>query len=373
MASSLSQTGRKRLNEFFVQMRKAYGVDDLTAEFNVSPTLEQRLETKIQESSSFLQQISVHGVEELAGATVGMSFTGFIGKRTNTKAGHDRRAVDPHSLGQREYYCNEAEYDLQIDWATVDMWAKFQDFYRKWQAGTTQQIALNRIMVGFWGQYQATETTNAGYAAAGAPVFDMGQDFHEGWLQFIIRNAPDKVWGMNTDGSVDPIKVGPGGDFENMDALVFDLRHEVLPRAYRKAPNMVAMLGDKAYKAEVLRLYNANGDTASEKKPLDMYLQQYTFGRTPVADVPYFPEYGLLISPTANLSYYYQTGSRRRSIEDNKHRKCVEDFQFIREDFVVEDLDQVAMVHPDALQVPDGNGGWTGVAAADAWAVEIPA
>lgn len=373
MASSLSQTGRQKLNEFFALMRKTYGVDDLTEEFTVTPTLEQRLETRIQESSSFLQQISVQGVEQLAGATVGMSFSGFIGKRTHTKGGHDRKAVDPHSLGEKAYMCHESEYDLMIDWATVDQWAKFKDFYRKWAAGVSQQIALNRIMVGFWGQYESQETSNAGYTAAGGTVHDMGQDFHEGWLQYIIRNAPEKVWGMNPDGTVDPIRVGPGGEYENMDALVFDLRHEVLPRAYRKAPDMVAMLGDKAYKAEVLRLYNANGDTASEKKPLDMYLQQYTFGRTPVADVPYFPEYGMLITPPRNLAYYYQTGSRRRSIEDNKHRKCVEDFQFLREDFVVEDLDQVAMVHPDAIQVPDGAGGWAGVAAADAWAVEIPA
>ncbi|QLQ31623.1 MAG: P2 family phage major capsid protein [Candidatus Thiothrix singaporensis] len=82
------------------------------------------------------------------------------------------------------------------------------------------------------------ETSNAGYAAAGATIHDMGQDFHEGWLQYIIRHAPEKVWGMNADGSVDPIKVSPGGDFKNMDALVFDARHSLLPRAYRKSPDM---------------------------------------------------------------------------------------------------------------------------------------
>lgn len=365
---ALSTQGRTALNNFRSQMATAYGVANVAEEFSVTPLMEERLENHIQESSSFLGAINTQGVEQLSGRTVGMSFNGFIGKRTNS-AVHDRIAVDPHNLDKNEYLCLEAEYDTQIPWATIDQWAKFKDFYKRWAAGVSQQIALNRIMVGFWGQAEAEETSNAGYAAEGATIHDMGQDFHTGWIKYIMAHAPDKVWGLKPDGSIDPIKVGPGGDYENMDALVFDLRFEVLPRVYRNAPDMKAMLGSKVYKAEVLRLYNSNGDEAAQKKPLDMYLQQHQFGKTPVLDVPYFPEYGLLITPPKNLGYYYQIGSRRRSIEDNKHRKRVEDFQFLNEDFVIEDLDQVAMVHPDAIQVPDGNGGWKGVTADDQWSI----
>ncbi len=371
---ALSALGQQRFNELRQDLCEVYGVRDLSEEFNVEPTIQQQIERRITESSSFLQAITTLGVDEMAGAKLGMSFSGFIGKRTNTKAQHDRKSVDPHRLDQSGFVVNESEYDVLIDWLTVDTWAKFPEFYTLWQAGVAQQIAENRIQAGFWGQFTAPETKNAGYAPdAEAAMYPMGQDFHMGWLQYIIHHAgADKVWGLADDGvTVEAINVGPGGDFENMDALVFDLVYSVMPRQYRERPDHRAFVGSHLYRQEVLRLYQKNGDIASEKKPLDMYINSYTFGKKSVIDVPFFPEGGVLITSPKNLAHYHQIGSHRRSIENNKHRKGIEDFNFMREDFVIEDLDMVAMVHPDAIQVPDGAGGWTPVVQ-EKWAVTIP-
>jgi len=369
---ALSPQAQQKFEEVRTGLRQLYGVIDLSEEFNVSPAIQQRMEVDITESSSFLKAISTRGVSELGGQKIGLNFSGFIGKRTHTKAGHDRKAFDPHNMDQSDYFCNESEYDSQIDWLTADTWAKYKSFYKKWKVGITKQIALNRIQVGFWGQFTAIETANAGYSDD-PNKYSMGQDFHEGFLQYIINwGGVDKVWGLKADGSIDPIRVGKGGDYENMEALIFDLKHSVLPRQYRKSPTNKVMVGDELYRAEVLRLYNSNGDQASEKKPLDLYIQQHTLGKLPVVDVPFFPEHCVLITPLRNFAHYHQIGSHRRSIEPNKHRKCIEDFNFMREDFVMEDLDRVAMVHPDAIQVRGDDGEWIGVSDEDKWAVEIP-
>ncbi len=357
-------------------LAKQYGVkpEAFADEVAVSSTIQQKLETEITESDEFLKSITSLGVPFESGAKVGVSFTGFIGKRTNTKAMHDRKAIDPHGLDESRYLTRESEYDTMIHWATLDTWAKFRDFYRRWRAGVTHQIALNRIQVGFYGQFSKSETSNAGYAAADDVVYDMGQDFHQGWIAYALDNAgPDKVMGINPEtGEVESIKVGPGGDYENLDALVLDLVHEKLPRQYRNDPAHRAMIGSNLYHQEVMRLYSSNGDTASEKKPLDAYVNQHSFGKKRTRDVPFFPEGGLIITPPANFAHYHLLGSHYRSIENNKHRKCIEDMHRFKEDFVITNLDNFCMVHPDALQVKNKDGEWV-QATPETWAVEIPA
>lgn len=376
MAQQLSTQGAEALYNLRQEIQQAYGLHDIgqIAEgFAVDPTRQQRLEQAITESDSFLKSISSHGVEELSGEKVGMGVSGFIGKRTDTNAGHDRKALDPTSLTARDYFCHESEYDLLIKWAKIDKWAKFRrQFYAMWQRLVVKQQALNRIQVGFWGQYEAIETANAGYSAT-PDKYPMGQDFHMGWLQYIIHWAPEKVWGLNPDGTISTIQVGPGGDFVNLDELITAVKMELLVRQYRKHPDQRALIGEDLYNAEILRFWRSAGDTATEKPAVEAYIEKHKFGQTKALDVPFFPERGVLITPLENISHYTQIGSMRRSIENNKHRKGVEDFTFRNEDFVIEDLDQVCMIHPDAIQVPDGKGGWKALAPADKWAIEIPA
>lgn len=383
----LSREGQAALQTFMQGTAETYGLSgtaDLANEFNVSVEIEQELEKKVSEKSTFWQAITVRPVDELSGEVIRMSASGFIGKRTNTKANHDRHAIDPHNLEAQRYFCHEGEYDRQIEWNTIDSWAKFgkKKFYQMWSDLGSTQIVLNRIMTGFWGQKEALETSNAGYSPDGATIYDMGQDFHKGWLQTLIEVNPKNVIGLSPDGIV-PIYLGAGATkkaeedraegkvaygFENLDALVFTLRQK-LPRAYRDNPDNRVLIGSQLYNDEVLRLYNSNGDEAVQKKPLDMYLAKHQFAKTPVLDVPYFPESGILFTRPKNLAYYYQSGKGRRSIEQNKHRKCVEDFWHIREDFTVEDPEQAIMTHPDAIHIPDGKGGWKAATGDNKWAI----
>ena len=56
---------RKHFNNFAAQVAKLNGVPDATQKFAVDPTIQQRLEKRIQESSDFLSRINMVGVDEL--------------------------------------------------------------------------------------------------------------------------------------------------------------------------------------------------------------------------------------------------------------------------------------------------------------------
>ena len=59
---------RIAFNQYAAQVAKLNGVEDAMEKFAVEPTVQQTLETKIQESSEFLSKINVIGVKEQSGA-----------------------------------------------------------------------------------------------------------------------------------------------------------------------------------------------------------------------------------------------------------------------------------------------------------------
>ncbi|MCV5360357.1 phage major capsid protein, P2 family, partial [Escherichia coli] len=77
--------------------------------------------------------------------------------------------------------------------------------------------ALDRIMIGFNGVKRA-KTSNR----SENPLL---QDVNKGWLQKIREDAPDHVMGSTTTGgetTPGAVKVGKGGEYANLDAVVMD-------------------------------------------------------------------------------------------------------------------------------------------------------
>ena len=60
---------RKKFTSFMGQLAQLNGVDNAAEKFTVEPTIQQKLEDKMQESSAFLGMINVIGVEEQSGET----------------------------------------------------------------------------------------------------------------------------------------------------------------------------------------------------------------------------------------------------------------------------------------------------------------
>jgi len=75
---------RRLYNAYLDQVAKLNGVDSAAEKFTVEPSVQQTLETKIQESSEFLSGINMVGVAEQMGDKIGLGVSGPIASTTNT-------------------------------------------------------------------------------------------------------------------------------------------------------------------------------------------------------------------------------------------------------------------------------------------------
>ena len=82
---------RQKFNEFTGQVAKLNAVSSATVQFNVQPSVQQTLETKMQESVAFLGMINIIQVDDMKGQKVGIGITSTIAGRTDT----DKKTVSP--------------------------------------------------------------------------------------------------------------------------------------------------------------------------------------------------------------------------------------------------------------------------------------
>uniref|UniRef100_UPI002FE2D91E P2 family phage major capsid protein n=1 Tax=Silanimonas lenta TaxID=265429 RepID=UPI002FE2D91E len=118
---------RLQFNAFLEQVARLNGVPSATEKFSVDPSVQQTLETKMQESSAFLQRINIIGVTEQEGEKLGLGIGSPIASTTNTSS-QDRQTRDPSSLDAQRYRCEQTNSDTHITYSKLDAWAKFRDF-----------------------------------------------------------------------------------------------------------------------------------------------------------------------------------------------------------------------------------------------------
>ena len=75
---------RQKFNEFTGQVAKLNAITSAMVQFNVQPSVQQTLETKMQESVAFLSMINMVPVDELKGQKVGIGISSTIAGRTDT-------------------------------------------------------------------------------------------------------------------------------------------------------------------------------------------------------------------------------------------------------------------------------------------------
>lgn len=324
------------------------GVEDVAKKFNVDPSVSQTLETKAQESSEFLTNIGVYPVDELIGEAVGLSTGGMIAGRTNTNGGDGsvrRQPIDPSSTSGATYNLAKTNFDTFLGYAKLDTWAKFPDFATRIQNSILQTIALNRIAIGWNGTHAAPNTDRV--------ANPLGQDVNKGWIQYLRDNAPEKI---ESAGKVaGKITVGPGGDFATLDALAWDARQSLLPSWARGRTDLVVICGSQLLHDKYFPLINKDRDP-TEQIARDLIMSQKRMGNMAAAEVPYFPDNGLFITPLANLSIYYQDGKRRRAIIEEPHYDRVADYQSSNEGYVIEDTDFACFVENIEILDKDGDG-----------------
>ncbi|MCL1961302.1 MAG: phage major capsid protein, P2 family [Desulfovibrionaceae bacterium] len=323
---------RRALNAYYTQLQQLNGIASVHEKFAVAPGVQQKLETKIQESSAFLSRINIIGVREMWGDKLGLGVNGPIASRTNTEAA-ERATRDVHTLDERRYTCVQTNYDTHLRYATIDAWAKFPDFQARVRDVIVKRQALDRMLIGFNGKSAAADTD-----LAANPLL---QDVNTGWLQHIETDAPARV--LDSGATEGQIAVGEGGDFKNLDSMVYD-SIQLLDPWYREQPGLVAIMGRALLHDKYFPLVDNNGDKPTEQLAADIIISQKRMGGLQAITVPYFPENALLITPLANLSIYYQDSARRRAIIDNPKRDRIENYESSNDAYVVEKYGACALV-----------------------------
>lgn len=322
---------RTHFNAYLGGLAALNQVESVTQAFNVQPAVQQTLETKIQESSDFLSKINMPGVTEQQGQKLGLNLGGPSASRTDTQT-KDREPRDLTTMDDNGYQCRQTNFDSFIPYAKLDAWAHFPDFETRIRDLLIRRQALDRIMIGFNGVSIAATTD-----PSKNPLL---QDVNKGWLQKMRERAAERVMG---DGkAAGKVAVGAGGDYENLDALVYDAI-TLLDPWHRENSDLVALVGRGLMHDKYFPLVNKES-RATDTLAADLIISQKRIGGLAAVQAPFFPEKKVLITTLDNLSLYWQIGGRRRHIEENAKRSRIDTYESSNDDYVIEDYGQAAMV-----------------------------
>lgn len=322
---------RLAFNSYLSRIATLNAVASAAQAFTVSPSVQQTLETKIQESSAFLRAINMMGVKEQSGEKLGLGVSGPIASRTNTAA-NDRATRDISTLDSVGYTCKQTNFDTHFTYAKLDAWAKFPDFQARLRDAIVQRQALDRMMIGFNGTSAA--------AATDLGAHPLLQDVNIGWLQKMRTEAPTHV--MDEGAVAGEVTYGVGADYKNLDALVFDALMLLEPW-YREDPNLRVICGRDLMHDKLFPLVNEPTDP-TEKIAADLIVSQKRLGGVQAVQVPFFPAGTILITSLSNLSIYWQESARRRNVTDNPKRDRIENYESSNDAYVVEEYGMAALV-----------------------------
>ncbi len=347
----MNNNTRKALSNWIVQLGKAYGVSPTVIEqakqFAATPQVEQILKKAIVEKSTLLKRINVRQVSQISGKKLGMLTTQPIASNTDTSGSGVRTPVNVFGMSEDEYKCEKTNYDTAITYENLDEWSEFKNFKQLLQDAINETIANNKAMIAWYGEAYAKDSD-----LVSNPLM---QDVGIGWFQQVRNNKPSQL--LTEGGTTNEIRFGTGGDYENIDHAVEEIKTGI-PAHKRNDPSLVVLVGSDLLAQQRIDLYKNQGGTPSEKERVETPQVTSTFGNLPLAQEVFFPGRGLAITSMKNLSIYTQKGSVRRSIVDNASKDQIENYLSMRDAFVVEDYDSFAALEFKNVKLPDGAGGW---------------
>jgi len=330
----MKNTTRIVFNAYTAHLAEINGAPAGTTAFAVSPTVEQTLTDRIQESADFLKQINMPLVEQQSAEVLGMGTSGPVAGRTDTdKADRQPRSVT--DLEKHTYLCQQTNFDTYTTYDQLDAWAKFPDFQTRVRDAIITRQGLDRIMIGWNGTSAAKDTDrNAN------PLL---QDVNVGWLEHIRQDAPAQVMQEGVQGSGKIYVDATDGDYKNIDALVYDVVNELIKPWYQDDTELVVICGRKMLSDKYFPIINDAGDNQN-KLAAQVLVSQKQIGGLKAVRVPFFPEDALLITKLSNLSIYWQEGARRRHIEEEPKRNRIVNYESSNDAYVVEDYDCAGLV-----------------------------
>lgn len=316
----------------------------------IDPAIAQRLERKIQETSSLLKKINLLLVPEKKGQKVGLSAAVFAASRTDTSNNQTpREPVYLGSLDKNDYELFQTNYDTFIRFDTMSAWRYAAPEFRSKYMGVVAEATGNaRVKVGWNGKTAAKTTDRA----------KNGEDVNRGWLEAIRQDAPDtQPKGQVKIGCDETGKRLPDADFATLDGFIFDLHMTKMHPAHQNSPGLVAIVGHELYNRHNLGLFEQSG-AATERNALQSWMAKQLCGGLPVVLEPFFPARGVLITSYDNLSLYVQEDSVIMEQEIEHKWDRVTNWRSSVEGYVVEQYERTASIESLKVLLPDGNGGW---------------
>lgn len=351
--TQLSTRGRQALDTLYATICQLNGTDNVHRQFNIEPTVEQRIEDLQTESVAFLNAINIYGVRDLKGQTIGMGANNMIGARTSA-ANLPRQPQYVGRMQKKSFELFDTEFDTMLPWALIDAWSKFPDFAVRYSRAVATAIGLTRITVGWHGETAAEQSDRV--------ANPLGEDLNIGWLQKLRLERPDHVMGRAivggaATGAAVPVLVGEGQDYQNIDALAYDLISG-MPTWARASTEHVVMVSADLVDDKYFPMINRplaptvdGGKATSDEVVGQIIKSQKQIGGRPAWIVPFFPEGTIFISPPKNLSIYWQEGSRRRFIKDEpENKRGLVDYNSVNEGYVIEDDDFAVMAENITFQ-----------------------
>lgn len=318
---------------YLSQIALLNAVADAAHKFNVEPTVQQSLETAIQESTDLLKGINMMGVQEQSGQSLLLGVNGPIARRTNTAGGNRRNPTDRKALSMDEYNCKKTDFDTAFAYAVLDQWAKFPDFQSRLSNAIAIRQGLDRIMIGFNGISAATETD--------PDANPLGEDVNIGWLQKVRTGAADRVLDEVAPAS-GQVTIGATGDYKSLDSLVFDAV-QMLDPWHRNHPDLRVLVSRNLLHGKLLKAVERGAESNQEENAADEIISNARLGGLRPYDAPYFPDNTVMVTTLKNLSIYWQEGARRRHIKDEPEYDRIADYQSSNDAYVIEDFGLVAL------------------------------
>lgn len=341
---------RFKFNQYLSRIAELNGIktSDLDKKFTVEPSVTQTLFDKIQQSSSFLKLINMVTVGELTEEKVGIDVTGTIASTTDTDGGVERKTADFGKLDAYRYFCHPVNFDYHLKYGKLDLWARFQDFQIRIRNAIIKRQALDYITIGFNGVSRA--------ATSDRSKNPLLQDVAVGWLQKYRNDAPERVMSSVTadDGTVisNTIKVGKGGHYANLDALVMDAFESLVAEIHRENPEMVVICGRRILTDKYFPMIN-KFQANSEQLAGELIISQKTIGQLQAVRAPFFPANSVFITTLDNISIYLYEDGHRRHIVENPKLDQVENYEQVKVDFVIEDYEAGCLIENIEILEPE--------------------
>lgn len=321
------------LQEFALQLSKAYGVETVNKQFNITGPQETKLKAALLESVEFLSMITTMEVDQIKGQVVKV---GNYSIATGRKGG--ARFITGQDVGGHTYELTETDSCSALTWALLSVWGNAgnqKQFMQLMNQNATKRFALDMLRVGFNGTSAAADTD--------PDANPLGEDVNKGWHKIVSEKAVGQIM-------TDAIYFDPegAGDYSTLDAIATELKNTLIHPALRSDPRLVVLVGsDLTATAQTSMMNKAN--TPSEKVAAQKMDKQ--IGGMTAYTPPFFPGKRIVVTFLSNLHIYTQKGTKQRKSENVEDRKQYEDKYWRQEGYAIEEFEAYASVDESAMNI----------------------